>query len=238
MKQQFCTIVAIILLVSVIAVPTRSIFTNNAGKVILTFDDSVQGNWDDASVDIMWTYGYRGVTFFQVDCITKQNVEVWQTLLLRRWEFGSHTVRHLHLESVSMSQLIFEVQQSKKWIEQCFNTRVVSFAYPYSEGSYNATVLQAVRNAGYVYARAGAANPDWQGQPSLQIDCYEFSHFNYLIRVQELIAAANKYGVAVAQFHYVNPSRTGWNALSPSDFTYVLNAIKNAGLDVVTFKDL
>ena len=62
-------------------------------------------------------------------------------------EIGGHTVDHLSLPSVQSSLLQFEITQNKTEIETQLGHPIRHFAYPY--GSYNQSVINAVRNAGY-----------------------------------------------------------------------------------------
>ena len=182
-------------------------------------------------------FGFKGVAFLEVQAKDWQGVNVWRTLLDRSWELGSHSWHHLHLGSLSMSSLVYEINESRNWIQQTFGVNPISFAYPFTEGSKNSTVLQVLYDSGYLYARAGGAE-NWKGERSLRINCYDFNHTDYVNICPELIRAASSYGYAVAAFHRVNSFLQGWNALLPEDFRYVLKSLKDSGLVAVTFEDL
>ncbi len=59
----------------------------------------------------------------------------------------SHTVTHPILPNISAEALDFELQTSKKRLEEVLNRRVEHFCYP--NGSLNKTVEKAVEKAGY-----------------------------------------------------------------------------------------
>ncbi len=59
----------------------------------------------------------------------------------------SHTVSHPILTNISANELDFELQNSKKRLEEVLNRRVEHFCYP--NGSLNKTVEKAVEKAGY-----------------------------------------------------------------------------------------
>ncbi len=59
----------------------------------------------------------------------------------------SHTVTHPILTNISANELDFELQTSKKRLEEVLNRRVEHFCYP--NGSLNKTVEKAVEKAGY-----------------------------------------------------------------------------------------
>lgn len=66
------------------------------------------------------------------------------------FEIGSHTLSHPHLTDLSNEQLILEVADSKKKLEDITGREVVSFSYPY--GDYDSRVAQAAMEAGYTNA--------------------------------------------------------------------------------------
>jgi peptidoglycan/xylan/chitin deacetylase (PgdA/CDA1 family) len=59
----------------------------------------------------------------------------------------SHTVTHPILTNIGQSQLDFELQNSKKRLENVLDREIEHFCYP--NGSLNETVWNAVKNSGY-----------------------------------------------------------------------------------------
>ncbi len=59
----------------------------------------------------------------------------------------SHTVTHPILTNINQAQLDYELQASRKRLENEFNRTVETFCYP--NGSLNETVWQSVKNNGY-----------------------------------------------------------------------------------------
>jgi len=66
-------------------------------------------------------------------------------------EFGSHTMRHKNLPQVSLEDAKWEIEESKKKIEEKLGREMVGFAYPYGAGAYDPAVRALARNAGYRY---------------------------------------------------------------------------------------
>jgi peptidoglycan/xylan/chitin deacetylase (PgdA/CDA1 family) len=62
-------------------------------------------------------------------------------------EFGSHARSHRLLPSLSPSEIVGEVRESKGQIEDMLGGPVTSFAYP--NGNYDATVIEALKTSGY-----------------------------------------------------------------------------------------
>lgn len=65
-------------------------------------------------------------------------------------EIGSHTVSHSRLTDLDDGDLMREVQDSKRALEDLLGERVGSFAYPY--GAWDARCADAVEAAGYAAA--------------------------------------------------------------------------------------
>lgn len=75
------------------------------------------------------------------------------------WEIGSHGVAHCRLIECDKEQLTFEVEESKKVIQNELGKKVQSFSYPY--GRWNEEVNSMIKEAGYGYvvsAREGLNN--------------------------------------------------------------------------------
>ena len=57
---------------------------------------------------------------------------------------GSHTVTHPILTTLDHSALVFEIQESRRWLERRLGRAVEHFCYP--SGAYNAAVIGCVRD--------------------------------------------------------------------------------------------
>ncbi len=68
-------------------------------------------------------------------------------------EIGSHTVSHPVLTACSLRKAEFEIQQSKKKLEDQLGRSVSLFAYPYGHArSFNRRIEQLVKDSGYLAA--------------------------------------------------------------------------------------
>ena len=66
-------------------------------------------------------------------------------------EFGSHTMRHRNLPTIALDDVRWELEESKKRIEEKLGRELVGFAYPYGAGAYHPEVRKLARAAGYHY---------------------------------------------------------------------------------------
>ena len=80
-------------------------------------------------------------------------------------DIESHTMTHAHLNTLSQSQLDFEIGGSKQCLaSHGYNSTI--FAYPYNEGSNNPIVVNTVAKY-YNMARSGT-------EPLMFLDCAGF----------------------------------------------------------------
>lgn len=137
--------------------------------VILSFDDGKKGDYTYAK-PILDKYRFKGTFFIVCDFVSQQQNDSmnWQeinALAKDGMDIESHTMTHPHLNLLSQAQLDYEIGGSKKCIDSHgFNTTV--FAYPYNDGSNNATVVKTVAKY-YEIGRAGS-------EPLMFLDCQGF----------------------------------------------------------------
>ena len=120
--------------------------SNNKDKVvIINFDDSFKNQFLYTK-PILDKYGFKA-TFFEVcNFIGSNGKKTWQDILALQkdgMDIESHTMTHPHLNTLSQASLNSEIGGSK----QCFLNHGINptiFAYPYSEGSNNPTVVGIV----------------------------------------------------------------------------------------------
>ncbi len=121
--------------------------------ILLTFDD---GHWDFDTVvlPILKKYHVKATAYVipgfigGSDFMSQQQIEdVVNSHLV---DVGAHTVHHIALKNISIAEDEYEVDQSKKMLEDTYHIHVVSFAYPY--GAFDEQSIQVVRDAGFTTA--------------------------------------------------------------------------------------
>ena len=70
-------------------------------------------------------------------------------------EIGSHTMSHRVLTKLKKNEILSELTESKKWLEDLLGEEVTAFCYP--KGKFNARVRRQAVKAGYALARTTAA---------------------------------------------------------------------------------
>jgi len=133
-----------------------------AKPVVLSFDDGYLSQVRNA-LPILKARRWPGVLNLEVKNLTP----VWgirppgiRKLMAAGWELDAHTLTHPDLTKVGAAQLRDEVAGSRAAIRGRFHVPVNFFCYP--AGRYDATVVAAVKAAGYLGATTtnyGLARP-------------------------------------------------------------------------------
>ncbi len=135
--------------------------------VVISFDDGLRGQYDRA-LPKLEKRGWPAVLFLKVDALTQGELteEMVEEMLAAGWELGSHTITHADLAAANASQLVEELEGSRRELRKRFGVPVDFFCYP--AGSYDDEAVAAVEAAGYrgaVTVEPGFAEPG--GDPFL-----------------------------------------------------------------------
>jgi len=135
-----------------------------ARGITVTFDDGWKDNYTNA-FPILRDLQIKATVFLVPSCIGRTTVKVVADGESEREhlaltdiramsdfgiEFGSHTLNHKLLHQISLSEIEFEISESKKKIENLLQKPCRVFAYP--AGFFTETAQAAVKDAGYIAA--------------------------------------------------------------------------------------
>lgn len=117
--------------------------------IVITFDDGWRTVYT-AAAPVLKRYGWPGV-INEVVWAVDANYGMTQGMLLRLvkrgWEMNSHTVSHPDLTRLPAAALAEQLRSSRHRLSHALHTDIDFLCYP--GGSYDSTVIQAVRAAGY-----------------------------------------------------------------------------------------
>lgn len=119
--------------------------------ITMSYDDGKLS--DRKLVELFNRYGIRGT--FHLNSgrlgdetyITEKEVQS----LYANHEVAGHSINHPYLERLSMENLMWEIQEDRRHLEELTGEFVQGFSYPY--GTWNDQVKQALVCAGYHYSR-------------------------------------------------------------------------------------
>lgn len=135
--------------------------TNNARKLVLTFDDGFRNVLDHALAPLAEN-GFQAIQFLVPGLLGGWNEwdtvkgEVREALMdasqVRDWlaaghQIGAHTMTHPDLTKLPLAQAREEIVASKKALEDTFGLPVEDFCYPY--GQWNPALRDLVVEAGF-----------------------------------------------------------------------------------------
>jgi peptidoglycan/xylan/chitin deacetylase (PgdA/CDA1 family) len=137
-------------------------------SVVLTFDDGFMDTYEQAC-PVLRERGFTAVFFMITGLLGKTNrwmtAEGYPSARLMDWrevenlrrdgfEIGSHTATHRDLTETNPAEAKFEIEDSKRMLEDRLGGAIDFFAYPY--GRYSEDTRELVRQAGYRAACATA----------------------------------------------------------------------------------
>jgi len=118
-------------------------------SVILTFDDGHISNYKLA-FPILKTFNFLGTFFIVPNFVGQKNYIAKKHILEMHkggMKFGSHSLTHPYLFSLSKEEIIKELLESKGKIENILKIQINHFSVPY--GFYNKYLVRYVEYAGY-----------------------------------------------------------------------------------------
>jgi len=194
---------------------------NNNKVVILSFDDNRIGDFIYAK-PILDKYGFKATFFIICGQTTDKGAMNWQDIAAMQkdgMDIESHTMTHPHLNTLSQSQLDFEIGGSKQCLaSHGYNATI--FAYPYNEGSDNPVVVNTVAKY-YDIARSGT-------EPLMFLDCKGFTkHPQTDCRTYTTngkLTYANRYAIRSLSFDIIEIKNAFDNATLFSDFVKTVNS--------------
>ena len=121
-------------------------------SILITFDDGYMNNYTEA-FPILKNLNMKA-TIFCVGNSLDGSYYLSEEAIKEMSDYGidiqSHTVNHLHLDTLSYDEQLLELKNSKEILEKITGKEVLSLAYPF--GDYNEDTIKAAKNSGYKLA--------------------------------------------------------------------------------------
>jgi peptidoglycan/xylan/chitin deacetylase (PgdA/CDA1 family) len=159
--------------------------------VILSFDDGWENQYTYA-FPLLQKYGFTGTFYVVTDYVDHQNfmtIPELKTMMAAGMTVGCHSRSHPVLTALGSAGLQNEIAGSKAWLEQRLGVAMTTFAYPY--GAYNATVVAAVKTAGFRTARTVDDGYHYTVDNLEVLDAVIYQHFAHDYRDKVQVAAGS-----------------------------------------------
>ena len=137
-----------------------------AGKpIVLTFDNGYHSQYA-AALPVLRKLGWVADENIQLSGLPPSqggltNSEI-KAMVDAGWELDTQGISHADLITLDAAQLRYQIDSARKTIQRRYGVPVNWFCYP--SGHYDATVIEAVRTAGYVGSTT--VIPGWAGPSS------------------------------------------------------------------------
>lgn len=133
--------------------------------IVVSFDNGYQSQYSNA-LPVLRELGWVGDENIQLTGLPPSQGGLSQAqikgLVAAGWELDTQGISHADLITLNATQLAEQVASSRKTIQQRYGVPVNWFCYP--SGHYNATVIAAVKSAGYTGSTTVV--PGWAGPES------------------------------------------------------------------------
>jgi peptidoglycan/xylan/chitin deacetylase (PgdA/CDA1 family) len=118
-------------------------------SVVVTFDDGYENNYT-AAYPVLKKYNIPAVIFVEVGHLEGAGYLTWQQakeMNTNGIDIESHTLAGAYLPRLTHEQVVIQITESKRVLEDKLGHRIRFFAYPI--GGFSEDIKQIVREAGY-----------------------------------------------------------------------------------------
>jgi peptidoglycan/xylan/chitin deacetylase (PgdA/CDA1 family) len=130
---------------------TRGVPLGPGKPIVLSFDNGYQSQYLNAMPELK-KLGWKGVENIQLTGLPPSQGGLTEAqvkgLLAAGWELDTQGISHADLITLSPSELHYQVATARQILQKRYSVPINWFCYP--SGHYNASVVAAVRDAGFV----------------------------------------------------------------------------------------
>ncbi len=202
--------------------------------ISLTFDDGDKSQ-SEIAVPYLNERGIKATFFLTVNMLT--NEEAWIQAVKNGHEIGNHSMNHICPLETDIPDVKEETLSSQKILSKKFNTRVLSYAYPYTFTTPE--IIDELRNT-HLSARVGqdepvhmkaSYTPDWLNIPSV----ITFTDFPLKVYTDWIDESLKQEAWTVFMIHGIEIPDCGFEPIDIEIFTGILDYLKNPDIWVAPY---
>ena len=138
--------------------------------LMLTFDDGLVSHYEHA-LPILKKLSLKAVFFVSAGFVGQKGFMNWSELkglIQQGFEVGSHGLNHVPLTDLPEAEILRELEESKKMLEDRLGTAVSSFSVP--RGFFRPQIQELASKAGYQFLFTSRFDVNMSGQNPLSLN--------------------------------------------------------------------
>ncbi len=206
-------------------------------------------NWTQFSRKFFVTNNLKGMSVYlslkEVGSVSLDDVDLERVIIYMNpsqvvqlmnegQEIGAHTQHHPDLRTLNQSQATAEIAGSRTDILGFGATPVDTFIYPY--GGYNDSVIQTVKDAGFIGARSVDQGYNFRNSNKYTLQVQDVNKTTTLAQFQSWVNSAKNHKTwLILMFHQVDNSGLEY-AVDPALFQEMVDYLAGSNTEVITMK--
>jgi len=207
---------------------------SSSGMISFAIDDGWRSTYDNA-IPIFDAYRIKTTCYIITGRFNNPSyIGISEILSLqsRGHEIGAHSRSHIDLRGMSPAQLVSEIKGSQEDLYRNGVASVTSFSYPF--GSYDQTIVQAVKSAGYTNARTSNGGYNTKGADRFLLNRQNLGNKVDIAQVRAWIETAIKDDVwLILVMHHVDSTDTEFS-ISPDFLRHIVEIVREKNIKVMT----
>ena len=210
--------------------------------IVLRFDDGLQDFYTNAK-PILDLYGFKATLAISTDHANSADgvaFMTWgtiQSLSAEGFEIASHSKSHPRMDHLSGSQLYAETVTSRNVIASHGIPPPITFVYPFGIGFKNATVINALKSAGYDRAMVTLWSPYLLSPDNhYQVPCYVQPSSMSYFQTAANNATAGK--IVIFAFHAISNNTSSYARMNVTDFQNRMSWLASNGFTIKTMNQI
>jgi peptidoglycan/xylan/chitin deacetylase (PgdA/CDA1 family) len=241
----FLLLLLVIIQISLLTNNISSVYGVNVNgrRVCIFFDDGWENQYDIA-LPILKQFGFKATFSIITDLIgmdrgtfwSRMNVDEIRRLRDLGMEIASHTKTHPHMNNLTRDKLIDEIVNSRKILTE-MGFDVKTFVYPY--GEYNSTIIDYVKEAGYICARTTSYEPYYIDNLEARyvIGSYPITNQGFE-EFTRILSQTDDRTIVVLTYHFISDVGPTETSTPTQNFYEQMKYLKDNNFEVLLLSDI